>query len=132
MVRTQVNAASYSLGESETTYTETETPDRGNIYDRWGSLLAGNVEVYEVGLELRNINAERDAETIAKEVAPILGMDPNDIYAVACTPFEEGKSVYVVLKDFVTPRYHQSTGSPLKQKYTDLATENQQKWCLFP
>ena len=28
-------------------------PERGNIYDRWGRLLAGNEDVYEVGCDAR-------------------------------------------------------------------------------
>lgn len=31
-------------------------PERGNIYDRWGHLLAGNEEVYEVGVQLAVAN----------------------------------------------------------------------------
>ena len=28
---------------------ENYSPERGNIYDRWGRLMAGNEDVYEVG-----------------------------------------------------------------------------------
>ncbi|MCD6356061.1 MAG: hypothetical protein J7L66_02150 [Anaerolineaceae bacterium] len=30
-------------------------PERGNIYDRWGRLLAGNEDVYEVGVMLEYV-----------------------------------------------------------------------------
>ena len=42
-------------------------PARGNIYDRWGNLLAGNKQVYELGVELAYVsNAETIAATLNK------------------------------------------------------------------
>jgi cell division protein FtsI/penicillin-binding protein 2 len=38
------------------TYEEIVYPERGDIYDRWGILLAGNKIVYEIGVDLRFVN----------------------------------------------------------------------------
>lgn len=37
---------------------------RGNIYDRWGNLLAGNNEVYEIGVNLNQISESNKNEII--------------------------------------------------------------------
>lgn len=37
---------------------------RGNIYDRWGNLLAGNNEVYEIGVNLNQITSTNKDEII--------------------------------------------------------------------
>ncbi len=40
-------------------------PERGNIYDRWGRLLAGNEDVYEIGLLLQYVaNPKTIAQTL--------------------------------------------------------------------
>ena len=46
-------------------------PERGNIYDRWGHLLAGNIEIYEIGADLRYVS---DPQTIAATLSSILGV----------------------------------------------------------
>ena len=46
-------------------YNKTIYPTRGSIYDRWGSLLAGNEQVYEVGV---NLEIPYDAKTIASTI----------------------------------------------------------------
>ena len=48
-------------------------PARGEIYDRYGHLLAGNKTVYEVGVDLTN---EPDVKDIALAAQMVLGMDP--------------------------------------------------------
>ena len=47
-------------------------PDRGDIYDRNGHLLAGNQTVYEVGVNLNDVN---DANAIAMTLSVQLGVD---------------------------------------------------------
>jgi cell division protein FtsI (penicillin-binding protein 3) len=47
-------------------------PDRGDIYDRNGHLLAGNQTVYEVGV---NLNDVKDANAIAMTLSVQLGVD---------------------------------------------------------
>src|SRR3972149_8461096 len=58
-------------------------PDRGEIYDRSGHLLAGNRTVYEVGVDL---NAVKDADAIAKTVSLQLGLDYNTLYQSIVNP----------------------------------------------
>lgn len=75
---------------------KTYYPDRGEIYDRNGHLLAGNTIVYEVGVDL---NAVHDANAIATAVSSELNMD----YAFVIDSIQnpgEGIS-YVVLADYV-------------------------------
>src|SRR5512135_1800842 len=48
-------------------------PSRGEIYDRYGHLLAGNKTVYEVGVDL---TSEPDVKNIALAAQMVLGMDP--------------------------------------------------------
>ncbi len=74
-------------------------PARGQIYDRWGNLLAGNTTVYEVGVELREV---RNPDTIAMTLAAVLDADYEEILAVASQPASKD-AVYAVLADFVPP-----------------------------
>ena len=66
-------------------------PERGSIYDRWGHLLAGNEQIYEVGADLQ---AVRDPQTIAAALNTILGTDFAQTLASASMPFVEGKAQY--------------------------------------
>lgn len=74
-------------------------PDRGNIYDRWGRLLAGNETTYEVGLDLIQIE---DPETIASVAASVLGLDYNVVLTYARTNPGDNGRYYIVLDDFVS------------------------------
>jgi len=89
-----VQQAGFYGGENRTVM-----PERGNIYDRWGHLLAGNETVYEVGVDLQQV---RDPETIAATLSSILGTDYITVRDAARRPYLEGESVYAVLTDFVT------------------------------
>ena len=71
-------------------------PDRGEIYDRNGHLLAGNKSVYEVGVDL---NVVKDPNAIATAVSVELGKDYSQILNAIQNP-PEGLS-YIVLADFV-------------------------------
>lgn len=77
-------------------------PERGNIYDRWGFLLAGNVEVYEIDADVYKIV---DKQTIATTLASILGLDYNHLMAVMTPDPKDMRPVrhYVVLARFVNP-----------------------------
>ena len=70
------------------------TPVRGQIYDRWGHLLAGNKTVYEVGVELQFV---QNPDTIALAASVVLGLDYDWVYRMASQPYSEN-AVYVVLK----------------------------------
>jgi cell division protein FtsI/penicillin-binding protein 2 len=51
-------------------------PARGQIYDRWGHLLAGNQEVFEVGVDLPSI---QNPESIALMASALLGKDYTEV-----------------------------------------------------
>ena len=53
---------------------------RGIVYDRWGKVLAGNQTVYEVGINLRDIE---DKHAIAFAVNSIMGEDYERVLALA-------------------------------------------------
>ncbi len=59
MIRIQTSDSAKLISEkAEEYYTyvhKTIYPERGSIYDRWGHLLAGNKEVYELGVELQYV-----------------------------------------------------------------------------
>jgi cell division protein FtsI/penicillin-binding protein 2 len=75
---------------------KTYYPDRGEIYDRNGHLLAGNTIVYEVGVDL---NAVHDANAIATAVSSELNMDYASVIDSIQNPGEG--IAYVVLADYV-------------------------------
>lgn len=73
-------------------------PERGNIYDRWGNLLAGNTEVYEVGIAPPQVV---NSDTVAQDLSSILGLDFSEIKKIARSYIEEGNEQYMVVADFV-------------------------------
>jgi cell division protein FtsI/penicillin-binding protein 2 len=75
---------------------KTYYPERGEIYDRNGHLLAGNETVYEVGAELREAG---DKHAIALAVGVQLGLNPDELYNRMMNP-PDGVQ-YLVLADFV-------------------------------
>ena len=56
--------------------------ERGYIYDRGGHLLAGNKEVYEVGVELQFV---RNPSAIAAALSTLLGADYGAVFTAAST-----------------------------------------------
>ncbi len=72
-------------------------PERGEIYDRDGHLLAGNQTVYEVGVQL---DQTHDKHAIALAVAAELGLNPDTLYAQMVNPPDNLQ--YLVLADYVT------------------------------
>ena len=71
-------------------------PDRGEIYDRGGHLLAGNKSVYEIGVDLSIV---KDPNAIASAVSVELGMDYSKILNAIQNP-PKGIS-YVVIADYI-------------------------------
>lgn len=89
------------MGSDYETYVKTVYPERGNIYDRWGNLLAGNVETYEIGADLRYVS---DPQTIAATLASIIDdVDYNRIYTLVSESWDSDLPRYVKLADFVDP-----------------------------
>lgn len=53
-------------------------PVRGNIYDRWGNLLAGNKEVFEIGINLNQVKPD-DVADLINYLANITGLKSDKI-----------------------------------------------------
>ncbi len=73
-------------------------PARGLIYDRWGSVLAGNVTVYQVGVDLTQVE---NPHTIALTLNIVLGLDYSEVLALAGQEPAYDR-IFVVLDDFVS------------------------------
>ncbi|NMB56018.1 MAG: penicillin-binding protein 2 [Leptolinea sp.] len=95
-------------------------PERGSIFDRWGHLLAGNKEVYEVGVDLRYI---KNAETIATMASDILGLDYETVFNNIHDGYVPGELEYYVLADFVSLDQITSI-SEIKENYKRLTPLN--------
>ena len=88
--------------QSEAIYSvidKTLDPERGQIYDRWGNLLAGNKIVYEVGVDM---NTLANPDGIASALATIVGADYADVtkriqYA------KDNSLLYIPLVNYVEP-----------------------------
>jgi cell division protein FtsI/penicillin-binding protein 2 len=101
MVRIQLSPQAEVFRDQGNAYSggwRTIVPARGEIFDRWGHLLAGNTTVYEVGVELADV---QNPSTIALALNAIVGADHDEVFAAASQ--EPSKTaVYRVLADFVT------------------------------
>jgi cell division protein FtsI/penicillin-binding protein 2 len=71
-------------------------PERGQIYDRNGYLLAGNRTVYEVGV---NLTEMEDPETIAYTLGTYLGLTYDEVFNKLTASPESWE--YVVIQDYV-------------------------------
>lgn len=78
-------------GEFRTFY-----PERGEIYDRDGHLLAGNRTVYEVGVSLPDLE---DPESVAYILATYLGLNFDEVFNKLTESPETWE--YIVIQDFV-------------------------------
>jgi cell division protein FtsI/penicillin-binding protein 2 len=72
-------------------------PERGEIYDRSGHLLAGNRTVYEVGVSLSQM---RDAAAMAGALSTHLGLPYDEVYSKLTNSPDEWE--YVVIQDYVS------------------------------
>ena len=79
---------------------QTIYPERGNIYDRWGRLMAGNNTVYELGV---NLEAVKNPQTIAETLAsfPDLHLDYAEVLELAALESVQGELEFIVLVDSV-------------------------------
>jgi len=80
MVRIQVDPEQVERLMAQSRYWSWERrviePARGQIYDRWGNLLAGNKSVYEIGVELQFVV---NPKTIAEVVSDLLDVSYTEI-----------------------------------------------------
>ncbi len=102
IIRIQTSASHKELSQwAEETYsyeTRMQYPERGNIYDRWGNLLASNMVVYEIGVDLQEVS---NPTTIAEALTSQAGLNFEDVLAAASIPFNEITARYAILIDFV-------------------------------
>jgi cell division protein FtsI/penicillin-binding protein 2 len=93
-------------------------PPRGEIYDRRGSLLAGNKTVYEIGLDL---TAHPDIPTVMLAVQ-MSGLDSNEInYKISMAP---ATAQYIILDDFVSAENAEQLMKLQKAAYADSTGKN--------
>jgi cell division protein FtsI/penicillin-binding protein 2 len=100
MVRIQVSAEAEAFREQADAFKgeyKTYYPERGEIYDRNGHLLAGNQTVYEVGVDLTTVV---DPHSVAMAVSVNLNKDYNEIYSEILNP-PPGLS-YLVLDNYAS------------------------------
>jgi len=99
MVRIQNSEEAAIFRERASNYAyelRTFYPDRGEIYDRNGHLLAGNKTVYEVGVDLHIV---KDVDAIAAALSVELGLNYGSIVDSIQNPPQDVS--YVVIADFV-------------------------------
>jgi len=100
MVRIQASAEAEAFRAQADTFKggyKTYYPERGEIYDRNGHLLAGNQTVYEVGVDL---TAVIDPHSVAMAVSVNLGKDYNEVFTEILNP-PPGIS-YLVVDNFAS------------------------------
>ncbi|MGW8144869.1 MAG: peptidoglycan D,D-transpeptidase FtsI family protein [Anaerolineales bacterium] len=114
MLRIQLSPQAQALRDKGELYSgawRTLTPARGQIYDRWGNLLAGNTTVYEVGAILAEVE---NPSTIALAMNAVVDADYDQVFSAASTP-PSSEAVYATLARFVTEEQ--------KQRLEQLAKE---------
>ncbi|WP_075062336.1 peptidoglycan D,D-transpeptidase FtsI family protein [Ornatilinea apprima] len=97
-------------------------PVRGQIYDRWGNLLAGNREMFELGVDLNQVRLAQNQDTIANVLAATLQLKPYDkphdidYYTNAFNgALANENSVYLMLENQVSPEQISQIEALVKQ-----------------
>jgi cell division protein FtsI/penicillin-binding protein 2 len=101
MIRIQVSPQAGVLRDRAAGWSGTWTelvPARGQIYDRTGHLLAGNVTVYEAGVDMATVE---NPSTIALALNAVVGVEYDTAFAAASKAPSEN-AVYATLARFVT------------------------------
>ena len=88
-------------------------PERGDIYDRNGHLLAGNETIYTVGVDIPSMV---NADALGREVSSKLGLDYEKTYNKLLNPYG---LVFVPLKNYVTS----DELAPLKESFEKMDDE---------
>lgn len=68
-----------TIATSRQTLTKTLSAKRGNIYDSTGDVLALSYYTDKVYINPSDIKTDNDKEIVAQGVAPILGIDSNEL-----------------------------------------------------
>ena len=74
-------------------------PTRGEIYDRWGHLLAGNEVVYEVGVDLPSMV---NPDTIALVASSMLDWNYDEVISILDFGDGEPPFQYLMLADYIS------------------------------
>ena len=101
MVRIQVSAEAGAFRDQADDFKggyRTYYPERGEIFDRNGHLLAGNQTVYEVGVDLTTVI---DPHSVAMAVSVNLGKDYEEVYSNILNPPPDIS--YLVVDNFASP-----------------------------
>lgn len=102
MGRIQVTPLAETLrarAEQYEQYRSQAQPIRGEIYDRWGHLLAGNTTVYQIGVETHRAT---NPQSIANALHTVLGLDAEKTLGKILQASEGDAPRYVVITDFVS------------------------------
>lgn len=83
-------------------------PERGEIYDRNGNVLAGNRMVYEISANLTTVNKYENQDEIVRVLFNVIGKDYSGDFLSAAAynanqPDPAKKLYYIVLDDFIDP-----------------------------
>ncbi len=101
-------------------------PERGNIYDRWGHLLAGNTEVYELGADLTLVtDPENIAMTLSDLIDDIDYKETLDLLKLKDDP--ENTIRYVILHKAVAPDKIAELEKNIKQLSEDAEKVSKEK-----
>jgi cell division protein FtsI/penicillin-binding protein 2 len=114
MVRIQNSAQAMELLSRGDSYSGGFTmiyPERGEIYDRSGHLLAGNLTVYEVGVSLTEM---KSPETLASILGTYLGLTYEEVFNKLTNSPKTWS--YVVIQDYVGADTVVSLQDLIKQK----------------
>ena len=126
MLRIQLSPQAEALREKGELYSgtwRTITPARGQIYDRWGHLLAGNKTVYEAGVVLDEVE---NPSTIALALNAVLDADYDQVFAAASTK-PSPDAIYATVARFVTEDQKQrldQLSEEMKSAYSDQKDGN--------
>lgn len=133
IVRIQTSASAQSLSEEALKQYEYRKeriyPERGIIYDRWGRLLAGNKEVYEIGVNLIDV---RNPETIAGALSEVLDLNYKEVLKNTSIPYKQGVSEYVILANNVEPEKIADLESYIDNLRASLANKKTKKGEITP
>jgi cell division protein FtsI/penicillin-binding protein 2 len=114
IIRIQTSEAAKQILANAESYMYTRKtvyPERGNIYDRWGHLLAGNTEVYELGADLSYVS---DPQNIAMTVSSLIDKDYQETLDLLLHK-ENPELRYVVLANEVRPEKIDELKAIMKQ-----------------
>lgn len=118
MVRIQASAEADQFRQQANNFAgeyKTYFPKRGEIFDRNGHLIAGNQEVYEVGI---NLEAVKDPHSISMAVSVNLDKDYDEIYTNILNP--PPNISYLVVDNYASPESVET----LKQLQAELEKDD--------